>query len=163
FLHHEDREALSEAIAFMVDWHRHHLAEGRSSRFGWYDMAAGIRAQHLALVGFLQGQARLELSADEKSRIDELADLHLAKLREPDYISHGNHGVFQIVGLQLLSIVSGTYGTDHEYSARMMRGILHSQFTDEAVHTENSPYYHDFGIRIFSDIRPGLFPDIREE
>ncbi|MDH5831829.1 alginate lyase family protein [Luteimonas sp. M1R5S18] len=163
FSSERDSRYLREAMGFIVDWHRFHYVEGRTSRFGWYDMAAGLRAMHLAMVLCLVEDGQADLTDEERVALDVLVQAHLDALRDKSFISEGNHGVFQMHGLQLLSIASGHFARDNAYTSETLRELLRAQFTSQAVHTENSPYYHLFGIRLFSGIRPGLFPDVAED
>lgn len=152
-----------EVLPWIRDWYRHHVQQRRKSEFMWYDMAAGVRAQHLALIIHLQQRGLVELDGEEQAEIDELAALHIAKLRDPSFISKGNHGIFQLVGLRLLGIVwQGRPETEGEeaYSSEQMRALIESQFGPEGVHVENSPDYHNFAVTHFGRIRPELFPSI---
>lgn len=157
------RRLKNEVMPWIRDWYAYHIRQGRKSEFMWYDMATGLRAQHLALLIHLQQQALLQLDADEQAEVDELARLHIAKLRDPAFISKGNHGIFQLVGLRLLGIVwTGRPETAGEeaYTSRQMASLIESQFGPQGVHVENSPDYHNFAVAHFGRIRPELFPSI---
>jgi hypothetical protein len=39
---------LDQALEIVRDWHGHHVVEGRSGPFSWYDMSVGLRALRLA-------------------------------------------------------------------------------------------------------------------
>lgn len=152
-----------EVMPWIRDWHSYHVQQGRKSRFMWYDMATGLRAQHLALLIHLQQQGRIQLEGPDQQRVDELAALHIAKLRDASFISKGNHGIFQLVGLRLLGVVwNGRPETEGEeaYTSQQMRELVESQFGPDGVHVENSPAYHNFAIIHFGRIRPELFPSI---
>lgn len=153
----------SEVMPWIRDWYAYHVRQRRKSAFMWYDMAAGLRAQHLALLIHLCQQGSIHLDEDEAAEVEQLAAMHIAKLRDPSFISKGNHGIFQLVGLRLLGIVwKGRPETAGEeaYSSDQMRALIESQFGPQGVHVENSPDYHNFAITHFSRIRPELFPSI---
>lgn len=152
-----------EILPWIRDWYAFHVRDGKESAFGWYDMATGLRAQHLALILHLHGKGLMELSADEYSEVDELAVLHVEKLSDPDFLNKGNHGIFQLVGLRLLGIMlhgRPEVANEEAYSTREMLALLNSQFGPDGVHVENSPDYHSFVVGQFSRIRAALFPSI---
>ncbi|NZA25321.1 alginate lyase family protein [Luteimonas sp. SJ-92] len=153
----------AEVLPWVRDWYAYHVRRRKKSAFMWYDMAAGLRAQHLALLLHLQDEGRIVLDEEEQGEVDELARLHIAKLRDPSFISGGNHGIFQLVGLRLLGIVRrGRPEVEGEeaYSSELMGRLLDSQFGHHGVHVENSPAYHNFAVTHFGRIRPELFPSI---
>jgi|GEM_PF-746114 len=151
----------SRIMPWILDWYDFHVKRGLNSHFEWQDMAAGLRAQHLALVLYLQLTEKFSLDNESLKVVEELALLHVNKLRNPDFISLGNHGIFQIVGLRLLGIIfkgRPELAGEEAYSGAMLRRLLDEQFTPEGVHTENSPSYHNFSLDAFKRIRPALFP-----
>ena len=154
-----------ELMPWILDWHDFHVRRRKKSAFMWYDMAAGLRAQHLALLIDLQHKGHVDFDTNELEVVEALAAMHIAKLRDPAFISKGNHGIFQLVGLRLLGIVwEGRPETKGEeaYSSEQMRKLIESQFGPQGVHVENSPDYHNFAVTHFSRIRPELFPSIAE-
>jgi hypothetical protein len=154
-----------EVMPWIHDWYVYHVAQRKSSDFDWYDMAAGYRAQHLAMVLWLQKNGQLALTPEQLREVHELARWHIEKLRDPDFITHGNHAIFQIQGLRLLCLTwpgAGCRG-EEAYSSRLMGKLLHSQFGEQGVHTENSPAYHLFVLKTFERIRPALYPPIEQD
>lgn len=151
-----------EILPWVADWSRYHVDEQKASAFEWYDMATGLRAQNLAMLFWLADQGKIDLSANQMSMLRRLASLHVEKLRDPDFINRGNHGIFQIQGLRLLCITSKVPECKGEqpYSSQMMEALFDAQFDPSGVQTENSPGYHLFSVRAFERIRPALFPDI---
>ena len=64
---------------------------------------------------------------------------------EPEFLSSGNHGLFQLVGLDALcSIVGWRYDCvgARSYAADAFGELVASWYSDEGVHLENSPTYH---------------------
>ena len=102
----KDWRGLQKAIMpWVLDWHDFHVTRRLHSHFEWQDMAAGLRAQHLAMILHLQSIKKFALTPEQLAVVEELARLHISKLRDPDFISSGNHAIFQLVGLRLLGIV----------------------------------------------------------
>lgn len=152
-----------EILPWILDWHRYHVVEGRESPFSWYDMSAGLRAQHLALVVHLHRRGHLPLDAAELGIVRALCEVHVRKLRSPGFIAANNHGLFQVRGLRLLGAVwEGEAFVDGEpaFSAQVLRRLLDKQFDAAGVHVENSPDYHGLVFRKFAEIRPELFPGL---
>lgn len=153
----------SEVMPWVMDWYRYHVSESRESPFSWYDMSAGLRAQHLALIVHLHQQGFMPLGNDELAVVRALSELHVERLCTPGFIAMNNHGLFQLRGLRLLGQAwSGQRFARAEpaYSARMMKRLLDRQFDAHGVHVENSPDYHGLLLRKFEEIRPELFPGI---
>ena len=154
-----------DILPYVLDWHRYHVARRQASSFAWYDMAVGLRAQHLALLLWLQQQGRVALSADEAAAVLQLAQRHADKLNEPGFISAGNHGVFQLHGLRLLELaLAGQPGAKPPpaQAEPQLRAMLQTQFDRHGIHTENSPSYHLFIMRTFRKLRLALYPSLAE-
>jgi hypothetical protein len=81
---------LKEAMAFMLDWWQFQHADPKATKMFWYDMATGIRAMRLAwLIDLLRAK---QFVADKESTDDliDMAETHVRKLRDPDFINRGN-------------------------------------------------------------------------
>ena len=145
-----DVTQLRVPIEIALDWHRFHVEEGRTSAFQWYDHSTGLRASRLAfLLDFILSD-RLEVSDADLARLMTLADLHAEKLMEPAFLSPGNHGLFQLVGLDALCSVVGWRDAcqgARSYAKEAFVKLVKSWFSDEGVHLESSPLYHDWVIR----------------
>jgi hypothetical protein len=154
-----------EVMPWVHDWYDYHVIRRKASDFEWYDMATGVRAQHLAMLLWLHREGHLALTPDQLREVQALARLHIEKLRDPAFITHGNHAIFQIRGLRLLCLAwpDDACRGEEAYSSRMMAKLLRSQFGADGVHTENSPAYHLFVLSIFGRIRPALYPPIQQE
>lgn len=151
-----------EVLPWVEDWSRYHLDEKRVSAFEWYDMATGLRAQNLAMLFWLQDQEKLHFDQKQMRMLHRLAVEHVKKLRDPAFISSGNHGIFQIQGLRLLCIASKIpeCAGEERYSSTMMGRLFDSQFDARGVQTENSPSYHIFSLNAFNKVRTALYASI---
>ncbi|NQY42643.1 MAG: heparinase II/III-family protein [Legionellales bacterium] len=142
-----DLSLVLEAFTFVEDWYNYHFIEKKSHLFSWYDMAAGIRAMRLAF--FLDYSQRnvIKISNQSKEKLLSLVDIHIEKLKDEKFINTGNHGLLQIGGLNLLCKTAKTNPACigiQDYIERKFTDIMSHQFTDEGIHTENSPSYHLF-------------------
>ena len=140
-----DAAHLLAPIEIALDWHRFHVEEERTSDFQWYDHSTGVRASRLAfLLDFILSY-RLEVSDADLARLMTLADLHAKKLTDPAFLGPGNHGLFQLVGLDALcSVVGWRYACQgaRSYAKETFVDLVESWFSEESVHVENSPTYH---------------------
>ncbi|MEG3081842.1 heparinase II/III family protein [Halomonas sp. 5021] len=144
----DDPVYLDEAISFMVDWYRHKEENG-DNQYTWYDMAAGIRAMRLGYIIDQIYSGAIEVEMDEEITIAAMANEHANRLQEEDYINLGNHGLFQVFGLDILcTVISQKPACDkgEKFASRMFQKILDHGFTEEGVHKEHSPYYHYFTV-----------------
>ncbi len=155
----------SEVLPWVWDWYNFHMIDGRESSFSWYDMAAGFRAQHLAMLVHLHDSRAMPLADRDLAMVEALCRIHHEKLRNRHFIAMNNHGIFQLQGLRLLGAAcSGREGYESEpkYSSQMMLNLLESQFDEFGVHVENSPDYHGLILKQIARIRPELFPAISD-
>lgn len=163
FYGHDWGRLKAEILPWILDWHAYHVVQGRVSPFSWYDMATGLRAQHLALVVHLHQQGLMPLDVAEMDVVRTLSIMHMDRLRSPGFIAMNNHGLFQVRGLRLLGVVwAGASFVDGEpaFSALAMKRLMTTQFDGHGMHVENSPDYHGLITREFAEIRPELFPGI---
>lgn len=142
-----DPQLLDAAFTFVRSWADFHFVENRVTPFSWYDMAVGLRALR---IGFLYNEIkynRWSLTEDDTLIIQSMIDTHADKLLNEDFISLGNHGIFQVFGLAMMGAVAADRPSCINacaFADRMFEKILARQFTDEGVHRENSPTYHIF-------------------
>ena len=151
-----DRWALDNIAAIGLDWERFHIKNRQKSLFQWYDMAAGIRASRLAFLLDQVFSGNLDIGDDDLESLMGLAELHVAKLLEPDVLSLGNHGLFQIAGLNLLCIVISWRSVcdgARLYAADAFTRLLNRWFTEQSVHRENSPTYHRIVLTALERLR----------
>ena len=123
--------------------------DGRA-RFSGTTTPTGLRASRLAFLLDLILSNQLEVSESNLARLMTLADLHAEKLRDSTFLSSDNHGLFQLVGLDALcSVVSWKDACQgaRSYARGEFVNLVKSWFSDEGVHLENSPTYHEWVIR----------------
>ena len=145
-----DAAHLIAPVQIALDWHRFHVEEEQRSAFQWYDHSTGIRASRLAFLLDLILSDRLEATDADLGRLMALADLHAEKLMEPSFLNNRNHGLFQMVGLDALcSVASWREACQgaRSYARGEFVNLVKSWFSDEGVHLENSPTYHEWVIR----------------
>lgn len=148
-------EHLNEAFDYVRDWFRYHYEEHKRSQMEWYDMAAGIRAMKLALFLDRYQAGQLDLSPEDAHRLTVLVDEHARRLQEEKYIAKNNHGLLQVFGLNLLCAVAKDRTScvkGREFAGAMFARLLHDQFTEEGVHRENAPAYHEFVRRTIASL-----------
>ena len=151
-----DARALEEVLAIVLDWERFHIKENRESAFQWYDIAAGVRASRLAFLLDSIFLGNLHVDEGDLGALVVLAELHVQKLLEPSFLSYGNHGLFQVAGLNALCAViswrSVCDGARFYIDAAFSR-LLDHWFTAERVHRENSPNYHGIMVDALKRLR----------
>ncbi len=138
-------EHLKGALAVVLDWEDFHVEKQKRSVFQWYDHATGIRAQRLAFLVDKSLSGELEVDETDLARLMRLVDLHVEKLREPEFLANNNHAIFQLVGLDALCEVAfwrRVCNDARSYASSAFEELLRTQFTEEGVHTESSPTYH---------------------
>ncbi|MCT7375727.1 alginate lyase family protein [Chelativorans salis] len=138
--------AIEYAARIAVDWHRWH--QSNEATYSWHDMPTGIRALKIAL--FLDLIREGTLSAIYRDDLVELAREHAKRLQVDEFVSSGNHGLFQVFGLNLLCSATDIQECSNgkEFAAEKFRWIFSHQFTEQGVHKENSPAYHQFAMRV---------------
>ncbi|NLA52330.1 MAG: hypothetical protein GX860_09460 [Alcaligenaceae bacterium] len=143
-------DCIKEAIE---SWEgRYFDLSGITFEFIWHDHATALRAENfLHLVYYIQNYALdwAEKNIDFLIKLEYMVFWMGAKLAEEDfYTEHTNHGLEQVRVLLLL----GMYFHHEEWlkiaEDRLLSEIKFS-FTDEGVHKENSPAYHQFVFKIF--------------
>lgn len=163
-----DPKYLLDTIPYMLDWWQA-AEEGNIGRFGWHDMATGLRAFYIGLALDRIYAGELEVSDETLMTMNAMADAHAVKLQERDFISMTNHGMFQVFGLRLLcDVASYRPACDGagRFAAEMFAELLTHQYTEQGVHMEHSPDYHSFfinrvqrfgGPEVFESGDPELF------
>ena len=147
---------LEEMIAIALDWERFHIRDRQESAFQWYDMATGFRASRLAFLLDNVFMGNVEVSDADLNTLMGLAELHVAILLRPWFLSHGNHGLFQIAGLNALcEVISWRKVCEGaaSYARESLAKLLGRWFTDQGVHRENSPFYHGFTLTALERLR----------
>lgn len=158
-----DNGALFDTITdYMADWW-HYAAHNNHNHFCWYDMATGLRAIHLALALEylnLQDDKTAPQLADPLALLQLLAQQHCEKLHDADFIGEGNHGVYQIIGLRLLALVSG-YSCE-PFCLQQLERLFDAAFDNNHICVENSPFYHQYNIGLFSHIQSDWFAELSQ-
>jgi acetyltransferase-like isoleucine patch superfamily enzyme len=117
-------------------------------------MAVGIRAARLAFImGVMESQKNYIFSNDDYDLILFLIKEHGAELLQERNISAGNHGIFQCHGLLLISGYLDDLEEAKKFSVTKLTKIIDSQFTEEGIHTENSPEYHYFILGVLNKLK----------
>ena len=151
-----DARAIEEVAAIALDWERFHIEEKRKSAFQWYDLAVGVRASRLAFLLDNVLVGNLHVDDEDLAALMLLAELHVRKLMQPSFLSYGNHGLFQLAGLNALCLViswrSVCDGARFYVEAAFSR-LLNEWFTVESVHRENSPNYHGIVVDALRRLR----------
>ena len=153
----EDPAWLREAIEIALDWAHYHVDLGRSEKFSWYDMAAGIRAARLAFMLDRILSERVDCKRYRALKHSCIWRIYMRRnFRIPDSLATGNHAIFQLVGLDMLCEViswrnSCGQGDAREYARHSFESLLKSQFTEQGVHAESSPTYHQWVLRTLRD------------
>ena len=141
---------LQTPIEIALDWHRFHVEEGRTSDFQWYDHSTGVRASRLAFLLEFILTDQITVSDTNLARLMTLADLHVEKLMDPEFLNPGNHGAFQLVGLDALCSIVGWRNVcqgARSYAKEAFIDLVKSWYSEEGVHVENSPTYHQWVTR----------------
>ena len=144
-----DPASLAYARAVFLDWDEFNLRRDRENEFRWYDHATGLRAGHLAFV-IDRSLRRDDLSPADLRRLLVVADQHLRHLLDPDELAPNNHALFQLAGLAGLCRAVpelSRCGGALAYASREFARIVSDQFGPDAIHTENSPFYHGYALQ----------------
>lgn len=145
---------------YMADWSQH-ARQSSASHFCWYDMATGLRAIHLALALEylnLQDDETAPQLVEPLALLQLLAQQHCEKLHDANFIGKGNHGVYQIIGLRLLGMVTG-YSCD-AFCLQQLERLFDAAFDKNHICVENSPFYHQYNIGLFSHIQRDWFAEL---
>jgi hypothetical protein len=144
------------ALEFIRSWSEYE-ASGAKNTFIWYDMATGLRAIALAFITEIVRDENIELSQVDVALLERLANKHIKNLSTQENVTTGNHAIYQILGLRLLSLAKSDETTLEYCEENIERLIAHS-FDENYVNTENSPFYHDYNIGLLRQLRGELFP-----
>ncbi|MBB3229776.1 heparinase II/III family protein [Halomonas stenophila] len=142
----KDPALFHEALGFILDWKNFHQQNG-AAKFSWYDMATGLRAMRIALILDDIYEGKVEVPESQVAALLKMANQHATRLQDEEFISLGNHGVFQVFGLSVLcSVIDDSPSCDNgqDFAQRMFEKIIDHAYTAEGVHKEHSPFYHHF-------------------
>lgn len=153
------KEVFQFSLGYIQDWSQ--FVESKKSNFAWYDMSVGIRAIHIAFMKYLIEEYLLDTDDEDFGIIDRLAFSHIDWLSNQKNITEGNHAVYEIIGLAILSY-QYKLNQNNAYMQRNMTSLMSAAFDDHFVNTENSPFYHKYNIDLFRKVPSFLFPDIKD-
>lgn len=158
FIATKDPVYVVEACNLISDWNRYRK-DGGKSPFLWYDMAVGLRAVALAFIANLEKNGYVTLDIAASAMLHELSTLHIEHLSKAENITAGNHAIYQILGLRLLSIARDVPDTE-DFCNDELEKLLQKSFDRNSVNTENSPFYHHYNIGLLWQLRGNLFPKL---
>lgn len=98
-------EHLEACLHLALDWYSFNILFDNNYTMRWYDMATGLRALRLAFLIDRIQSGHLAVTNDQDAALRSMAEHHLLHLLNDDEISLSNHGIFQMVGLYILSDV----------------------------------------------------------
>lgn len=134
---------LREAADIFFDWWAHDGGTGASGFRAWADMPVGYRAMKTALLVDAGASGAWSPTEAEGAALLTIAEAHLGALMEPARLSDGNHGIFQLHGLRVLSQVTGLRTDEADaFLAEHLTRLIGRQFGEDGVHLEHSPHYH---------------------
>lgn len=162
FISGADVSYLIEALEYIKDWNSYKNSEGKKSQFIWYDMAVGLRSIILGFFLELHAKKILTLNVDDFSLLKLLADEHIENLSNEGNITAGNHALYQVLGLRILTISIGKGEEFLEYCHSILGNLISLSFDEHSVNTENSPFYHGYNVELLSRMRCGVFPGLDE-
>ena len=120
--------------------------------FIWHDHATALRAEQiLLLLYYLKKYNPLWIATNFGfiSRLFETLEVLGKKLEQEDFYSkHTNHGLEQVRVLMLLGLILDNKSWVDTSICRL-NDELEFSFTNEGVHKENSPGYHQFVFKVF--------------
>lgn len=153
-------EAEADEESFLIleqgifDWIRYNLSDERENAFKWYDMSTGLRAAHLANLLYWGIRSNQLDDAELRLLLAAMA-AHVEVLSNPRLLNHGNHGLFQMLGLaamcKVAPLVSGC-GDAKEFANEQFKRIAVNQFTVDGLHAEHSSQYHPWAIRMIEEM-----------
>lgn len=142
---------LVTAINVALDWSNKHIDDkgypkGSVSKFAWYDMAVGLRAQRMAYI-IDAGRYYKLLTPQQDTLLWKSLEAHQSYLENDDNIVfHNNHGYYQAAGQiamgRRFKEVSESFSNAYEQGIERLKHMLVQQFTADGVHREHSPQYH---------------------
>ena len=147
---------LKGAVEIALDWERYHVELGKRSAFAWYDMATGLRSSLLAFLLDRIFSGQLDIDDANLAALMRLVDLHAEKLQKRKFLARNNHAIYQLVGLDALCEVAHWRNAcqgARSYASVGFAELIRRQFTNQGVHTENSPAYHQDVLRELRNTR----------
>ncbi|GED44848.1 hypothetical protein HME01_07000 [Vreelandella aquamarina] len=160
FFETEDQKYIEEVVVYLKSWHNSIYTQ--KSNFYWYDMAVGIRAMHISLL--INLSQLYPLSDADVVFFRKIASEHVQNLVNPRNLGHGNHAIYQLIGLKsLLLATSCNRASYYEYCNKSLADLISSIFDENCINVENSPFYHGYNLGLLSQIPIHLFPELKNE
>ena len=155
-----DSSYLKFCLGFFMDWYQWHVADGKSSDYGFFDMACGLRAMRLSYLYRQLKLGKLDVSEAEFNKLQHLVDIHCARLSDEDYIAADNHAISQLVGLYKLAEARYPAGENlKKFVMATLEQRIQTWFTAESIHKEHSPDYHFLAFRQLKRMPEEMMPD----
>lgn len=147
---HGDASDLPSLVPLFMAWPDFYESL-EPDRQRYADSNAGNRAMRLALLIDAYRSGDLPLGDAERETLFDLAQTEVEHLSTPGKMVLGNHGLFEVSGLDRLCEVAH----DEPFCAEGRRiasehfdRLVDSQFDEHGVHREHSPSYHFFAKRV---------------
>lgn len=147
----KDLHYISQIINDWVNFEK-----SNKSKWLWYDMSTGLRA--LKIGYYLKKCCELKLDHQIED-LDYLLHEHLEHLSNSQELNPGNHGLFQLHGLKILTYMLNTSDNFNcnlldmrNYANEKMSNLIVSQLGSCGIHTEDSPDYHFFTHKKITNI-----------
>lgn len=144
---------LKELINSWIDTYLHD--ENTNFEFIWHDHATSLRAEQvLLLLYYLKKYNHLWMTKNFSfvSKLFVTLNVIGKKLEEEEFYSkYTNHGLEQVRVLMLLGLILNNKAWV-DISILRLNDELEFSFTNEGVHKENSPGYHQFVFKVFLSI-----------
>ena len=144
-----DSSYLRFCLEFFLDWYQWHVADGKSSDYGFSDMSCGLRAMRLSYLYQQVKLDKLDVGESEFNKLQHLFDIHCARLSDESFIDRGNHAIPQLVGLYKLAEAREPDGENlKKFAITTLDQLIQTWFTAEGIHKEHSPGYHFYMLRL---------------
>jgi hypothetical protein len=150
-----DRVWLFRLTELFLDWCRFHHNMTKVAYGTWGDMNVGFRALKLAYIVDAAVSGHWTPRQQDIQLLVWAIDTHTEVLLREEELSEGNHGIFQLNGLKVLSSVAWNNRHVHlvsDYIKKHQRRLLENQFSEEGVHLEHSAKYHWWMARQLKDL-----------
>ncbi|MEL7615013.1 heparinase II/III family protein [Vreelandella titanicae] len=160
FFETTDQIFINESVGLLRSWYDSFSNE--KSRFYWYDMAVGIRAVHISLL--LDLSKLYPIKDSDVVFFKKVANEHIQKLVNPKNLGHGNHAIYQLIGLKYLLLATGNnVNSYYEYCHNKLGELISTLFDENSVNVENSPFYHGYNLGLISKIPRRIFPELEAQ
>ena len=161
-----DPEFLSFPKKVVLDWYAFHIhAENGEHAFAIDDMAVGVRAARFAYFADKVRSGKVQVTPEELRKIAEVLLFHWQLFMREGYFKFNNHTVSALHGFMALVQVACLPVTVRSDWFRafsfVFTELVNRQFDDAGIHYENSPEYHFFALRLFSELlRSGWYDEV---